>query len=307
MQRTQIPSTQALRVFEAVSRYLSCTHAAQELCLTASAVSKQLQALEECLGAELFTRSQYGLTLTKAGQLYLDCIRPVLVKLVEASEMVARQQARPQDLQVRLPPSFADRWLLSLYPEFRALYPAMDIQFTASPLPIDTFMFTYDAYVSLGNGVWPGCVADYVCGKELILVASRKLLEQNPPIQSPADILNFDLFEHREVPGVWAQAFVMLGLSPGKAVRISQWDFYSVIIRSVCLGHGLALLPRCYIREEIEAGDLVQVLDHRQYSPYGYYFVIPAARRNDVSIARFRDWLRTRRSNGEIPPPEAGS
>ncbi|HWQ08297.1 MAG TPA: LysR substrate-binding domain-containing protein, partial [Holophaga sp.] len=262
--------------------------------------------LEECLGVGLFTRTQHGLALTKSGQLYLDCIRPILAKLVEAGEMVARQQARPRNLQVRLPPSFADRWLLSLYPEFRAQHPDMDIQFTASPLPVDASMFTYDAYVSLGNGTWPGCVADYVCGKELILVAGRRLFERNPPIQSPAGILDFDLFEHREVPGVWSQAFGILGLQPGKSVRISQWDFYSVIIRSVSLGHGLALLPRCYIREEIDSGELVQVLDHHQYSPYGYYFIIPAGRQADASIVRFRDWLRTKRSDGELPPPEEG-
>jgi DNA-binding transcriptional LysR family regulator len=303
VKRTQIPSTQALRTFEAVSRSLSCTHAAQELCLTASAVSKQLQGLEECLGVALFVRGQHGLVLTKAGQSYLACIRPILVKLVEASEMVVRQQGRPQDLQVRLPPSFADRWLLSLYPEFEALNPDLTVQFTASPLPVDSYAFTYDAYVSLGDGIWPGCAADYICGRELILVASPKLFERNPPIRNPAELLDFNLLEHREVPGVWSQAFGILGLRPGRAARISQWDFYSVIIRSVCLGHGLALLPRCYIREEMEAGELVQVLDHHQYSPYGYYFIVPEARQHDASVVRFRNWLRTRRSDGEIPPP----
>ena len=286
-----------------MSRSLNCTRAAQELCLTTSAVSKQLQSLEEGLGATLFLRGQHGLKLTPAGQLYLDCIRPILVKLVEAGEMVTRQQARPQDLQVRLPPSFADRWLLSLYPEFRVLNPDLDIQFTASPLAVDTFSFTYDAYVSLGHGQWPGCVADYVCGRELILVAGKKLLERHPPIASPEELLEFNLFEHREVPGVWQQAFGLLGLAPGASVQLSRWDFYSVLIRSVCLGQGLALLPRCYIREEIESGELVQVLGHRQFSPYGYYFIVPEARKDIPSVVRFRNWLRTKRSDGENPPP----
>ena len=49
--------------------------------------------------------------------------------------------------------------------------------------------------------------------------------------------------------------------------------------------------------------ELVQVLDHHQYSPYGYYFIVPEARQHDASVVRFRNWLRTRRSDGEIPPP----
>jgi len=286
-----------------VSRSLNCTHAAQELCLTTSAVSKQLQSLEDSLGATLFIRCQHGLKLTKAGHLYLDCIRPILVKLEEASEMMARQQARPQDLQIRLPPSFADRWLLSLYPEFHMLNEDMEVQFTASSLPVDSFSFTYDAYVSLGHGVWPGCAADYICGKELILVAGRKLIGCNPPIRSPAELLGFNLLEHREVPGVWRQAFELLSLDPGTSTQISQWDFYSVIIRSVCLGQGVALLPRCYIREEIESGEIVQILGHAQYSSYGYYLVVPETHQDSTSVTRFRNWLRTKRSDGENSPP----
>lgn len=302
--RTQIPSTQALRVFEVAARYLNCTHAAQELCLTTSAVSKQLQSLEDSIGIELFIRSKHGLLLTEAGQLYLDCIKPAMSKLMEAGVRVTRQQLRPQELQIRLLPAFADRWLLSRYSTFCDANPDVRIQFNTSLLPDETFPFTFDAYVCLGEGVWPGCVAEYICGSELVLVASPKLFERHPAVQSPAELLDFTLFEHTEVPQVWSQAFEILGLKPERPSHIVQWDFYSVIIRSACVGHGLALIPRCFITEELTAGELVQVLDHRQISSYGYYFVVSEGREDDVSIARFRDWLRSRKADGERPMAE---
>ena len=208
---TQIPSTLALRMFEVVARYRSCTHAAEELCLTPGAVSKQLQALEETLGVELFTRGQHGLNLTSAGQLYLECVRPVLAKLAEAGERLAEYQWHTRNLHLRVPPAFADRWLLPRFSEYSDANPDQRVHIDASAMRDENLLFTYDLYVRFGKGPWHGCVADYLCGRQLIIVASPALLRRQPGVHAPADLLRFALFEHSWLPLGWARAFEDLG------------------------------------------------------------------------------------------------
>ena len=104
--KAEIPSTQSLLAFETVARHHFCNKAAEELCLTTGAVSKQVRALEDTLGLALFTRGKHGLALTQAGQNYLELIRPALAKLVEAGIVVTRAKAGPNCCTSRCrPPS----------------------------------------------------------------------------------------------------------------------------------------------------------------------------------------------------------
>jgi DNA-binding transcriptional LysR family regulator len=295
----QIPSTQSLRVFEVVARYGNCSHAAQELCLTPSAVSKQLQALENVLGVELFIRGQHGLVLNHAGQLYLSYLKPAMAKLVEGGERVAELEAQFQDLHLRCLPSFADRWLLPRLADYTEANPDHRIHIDANGLRDENLLITYDLYVRFGRGAWPGFVADYLCGRHLVIVASPALLQRQPGIHGPEDLLRFSLFENSWLPQGWSRAFGDLGLGPERPPHIVRWDYYSVIIRSACLGHGLSLVPRCFVAEELDRGDLVQLLDYRQVYDGGYYLLVQAERMDDPSIARFRNWLLSRRGEGE--------
>jgi DNA-binding transcriptional LysR family regulator len=296
MIRTQIPSTQALRAFESAARYLNCAHAAQELCLTTSAVSKQLQSLENCLGVELFSRGKFGLTLTEAGQIYLDCTKVALAKLTEGGVKVARQKRQSEILQVQVLPTFAERWLLSRYSEFSDSNLTGKIQFSIYPMvqQDETFPYMYDGYICFGAGDWPGCIADYLCGKELVLVAGKTLLDRKPPIRSAADLANFSLIEHSEVTSAWPQAFEALKIKPESIDHIIKWDFYSVLIRGVCVGLGLALIPRCFIVEQLRSGELVQVLNYSQQNTFGYYLVFTEGNKNNKLLNRFRVWLKAR-------------
>ena len=297
--KAQIPSTQSLLAFEAVARHGFVSKAAEELCLTTGAVSKQLRALEETLGLELFTRGKHGLVLTESGQSYLEHVRPALAKLAEAGILVTRAKARSQLLHIQVPPSFADRWLLPRYSDLTQAGLAGKVMFSTYPFmaPDTTFPYVYDAYVCIGEGAWPGCTGEYICGRELSLVASPKLLERMPPVRTPADLAGFPILEHSELPLVWTHALEQLGLAPDQVTRLSPFDFYSVLIRSATVGLGLALIPTCFIPVELEAGELVQLLSHHQDEGYGYYFVYLDSRRNDPLLKKFRKWLLAGASN----------
>jgi DNA-binding transcriptional LysR family regulator len=303
MIRTQIPSTQALRVFESAARYLNCAHAAQELCLTTSAVSKQLQSLEICLGVELFNRGKFGLVLTEAGKIYLECTKAALAKLTEGGVKVARQKRQSEVLQIQVLPAFFELLLPTLYNQLLDSNLAEKVQFSIYPTARldETFPYMYDGYICYGDGNWPGCISDYLCGKELVLVASRSLLEGKPPILFGADLVKYTLIEHSEVPAAWPQAFEDLKINPQSVDHLVKWDFYSVLIRGVSVGLGLALIPRCFIREELKSGELVNVLDYHQINSFGYYLVFPEENKNNKLLNRFRIGLKGKMIK-EFPP-----
>jgi LysR family transcriptional regulator, glycine cleavage system transcriptional activator len=289
----QIPSIQSLLAFEALARLQNCRMAGQELCLTTGAVSKQLQSLEAILGLDLFTRSKQGMTLTSAGRDYLELIQPALAKIVEAGMRVTRQQARTQLLHIQVPPSFADRWLLPRYSSLTQSELNGKVLFSTYPFsqPDLSFPHMYDAYICIGKGEWPSCRVDYICGQELMLVASPRLLARIRPVAGPADLIGFPILEHSELPLVWPHVLAHFDLQPDQVIHMTPFDFYSVLIRSATVGLGLALLPRCFIPGELASGELVPVLDYRQMDRYGYHFVYLKGRRNEELIRQFRNWL----------------
>lgn len=110
--RRSIPSIQGLICFESAAKHLSYTYAAQELCITQSAVSRQIQQLEDFLGVELFIRTRHGVELTIAGQQYFKSIKPYLLGLEKCTADVISHKGLGGTLKLGVVPTFATRWLL---------------------------------------------------------------------------------------------------------------------------------------------------------------------------------------------------
>src|SRR5438270_13274021 len=106
-----LPPLDLLRGFESAARHVSFTKAAEELFLTQSAVSRQIQALEEFLGVPLFERRHKSLALTEAGRTYLRTVGSVLDDLREAIRRL-RESRTGRVLNVTTTVSFASMWLV---------------------------------------------------------------------------------------------------------------------------------------------------------------------------------------------------
>jgi LysR family glycine cleavage system transcriptional activator len=303
--RSILPSTTALRVFEAAARHLSCTGAADEVFLTQSAVSKQLRALEESLGVTLFVRVNRGLVLTELGRIYLDEIRPLLAQIVAASSRLATHSTAPSTLTLRILAILGDRWLLPRFSSFSEANPHINVQFT-SLLSNDGFQQAEaDGEFRFGEGTWPGFEADYLFGRDMMLVAAPSLLEKQGSLQSVQDAVRFPLLQHFQVPHAWAEIFSQHGCAAAmQASRAIRYEFYSTLLKATVAGMGLALVPRVFVQDEILRGDLVNPLAAGYSSRFGYYFVLPERKRHDPALAMFRAWLQresevTRRDCGE--------
>ncbi|HWH46663.1 MAG TPA: LysR family transcriptional regulator, partial [Burkholderiales bacterium] len=129
--RLPLPSLDFFRGFEAAARHLSFTKAAEELFVTQSAVSRQIQALENRLGVRLFLRRNRGLALTEAGEQMWRAVDSVLRTLHQAVEQVAPGTA-PKVVTVTSSMAFSSLWLIPRLSGFRRLHPDVDVRISAN-------------------------------------------------------------------------------------------------------------------------------------------------------------------------------
>jgi DNA-binding transcriptional LysR family regulator len=290
--RNRIPSTTALRVFEIAARHLSCTAAAEELCMTQGAVSKQLRSLEDLMGVPLFLRVNRGLVLTDAGRWYLERIGPLMGGLAAASEQLVQMHSPRTSLTLRMPHILGDRWLLPRFASFLQEHPQFDVQFTNQISGGSFAQLEADAEFRFGSGTWAGCESDYLFGRDMAAVMSPALRSRAAVALATLDLRSLTLLEHFEVPNAWTELQRSKMPAPERPAHTVRYEFYSTLIKAATMDMGLALVPRMLVQEELQRGELVQVLGDGFQSRQGYYFVLPNARRHEHALSTFRDWLR---------------
>src|SRR5882672_4594888 len=127
----RLPPLSALRPFEAAARLESFSRAAEELHLTHGAVSRQVRALEDHVGAPLFSRHGKRVALTAGGRAFAERVRGALEEIAQAAETV-NPARRDKRLTVSVLPSFASRWLMPRLIRFMEAYPAIELNVMTS-------------------------------------------------------------------------------------------------------------------------------------------------------------------------------
>ena len=123
---------EALRAFEAAARHLNFTHAAREMHLTQSAVSRAIRTLEDRAAATLFERTHGQLTLTAAGLLMQQQIKLGLSIIGDALERVEQLSGRGV-LVIRVPRAMGSSWFLRKVGDFTRHFPEIDVRFSLAP------------------------------------------------------------------------------------------------------------------------------------------------------------------------------
>jgi LysR family glycine cleavage system transcriptional activator len=127
MDKIKLPPLNQLRVFESAARHLSFKAAAEELCVTAPAISHQLKQLEEYLAVKLFTRLNRQVRLTKEGKAYADQITKAFQLFESATTQLLNGADRPQFV-INCLPSFSSLLMVPNIHEFQSLYPDVNLQ-----------------------------------------------------------------------------------------------------------------------------------------------------------------------------------
>jgi LysR family transcriptional regulator, glycine cleavage system transcriptional activator len=250
-----LPPLARLRTFEAAARLQSFALAAQELHLTASAISHQIRDLEKYFGRALFERSHRQVQTTREGQRLFESLDRLFGAL-EASCAEVQLPTQDQVLAVHCAPSLALKWLGPRLPGFMALHPTVNIRLTTGAEPLDLgAQREIDVSIAYGPPRYTAGLDVCALGDEHIapLVAARLLQREEPPEQLLA---RWPLIDSQLSPVVWPQWFAFHELAMPMGPRPS-FDRAAMAIAAAVDGMGVALESTRLAAREIERGDLV--------------------------------------------------
>jgi LysR family glycine cleavage system transcriptional activator len=291
--RKLYPQMPWLRSFVVTARHGSISRAAVALHLTQGAVSKQIMELEQSLGVALFTRARKRQFVSAAGQRYLPAVQAALAQTESATLELLAHGNQGRALHVYCVPTFAAKWVIPRMVHLNALHTSITVDFVHTSRAQDFNGLDLDCAIRYGNGDWQDASSDYLAGREVVLIAPSKP-NKGAALRQRADIAKHTLLHHFQVPDAWPQWCLAQGLSAISTQQGPVLDNYNSLIRAVMAGLGLALVPACLVREEIEAG-LVSAPLAAELVPYqtmtGYFLCCPRARTCTPALTVFRQWL----------------
>jgi LysR family transcriptional regulator, glycine cleavage system transcriptional activator len=286
--RRFLPSISLLAAFEATARAGSVTVAARELHLTQSAVSRQVRALEEQLGVELFIRERQTLRLTLAGDGYAREIRDALRRISSAS-LNLRANPHGGTLNLAVLPTFGTRWLVPRLPKFLAGNPGVSVNLVTRLSPFDFRFDSIDAAIHFGDATWPGAELTLLMSERTLPACSPAFRERHT-LKTAADLLDVPLLHTTTRPDAWETWFAANAV-PFQTVHGMLFDQFAIAAQAAVAGLGVALLPTFLFEDELARGELVAAVDGDIESAQHYYLACPFERTDYPPLAAFRRWL----------------
>jgi len=288
--RRKIPNTTSLAVFEAAARHGSFARAANELCLTESAISRQIAALEKYLELKLFTRVKRQVVLNDAGRAYVRNISKSLADIEAHTLSLMSNKGDDGVLELAVIPTFANRWLLPRLRGFQERHPNITVNMTEKPLP---FLFQdtqFDAALHFEHPSWTGVVKVDLFEEQLVPVLNPAFFDV-AQLTSPKDLLRIPLLHKASRPEAWRRWFELSGHAPSTSALGIRFDMYGMIIEAARSGLGAGLVPRFYVNNEIHRHDLVIPFEVELQHEKRYCFVYPEHKKDSRIVQLFRDWL----------------
>lgn len=290
LSRRFLPPMSLLCAFEASARHQSFTAAAGELHLTQSAVSRQIRALEERLGTELFVRERQTVRLSPAGQAYALEIRGALMRISNAT-LGFRTNPQGGSLNLAILPTFGTRWLAPRLPQFFSAHPGITINLTTRLSQFDFQLEAVDAGIHFGLPHWPGAELEFLMSETVVPACSPGVWAQHQFAQ-PQDLLRAPLLHLVSRPDAWRRWFDHQGCHITE-IQGMLFDQFATAAQAATAGVGVALLPKFLIERELESGELVRALPQlpEVESAERYYLAWPTSRAGYPPLQAFRGWL----------------
>jgi len=284
----RLPPLSAVRVFEAAARHGNYTRAAEELGMTQAAVSYQIKLLEERLGAPLFRRAGRNVALTEAGAR----VAPEVSRAFDTIDH-AFAQVRAEDeslLAISTTQTFANTWLAWRIGSFQMAHRDMAVRLDANDKPVDFATGEADCAIRSGRGDWPGMATDLLLQIDFTPMVSPEFHARYGP-RLPADLLTLPLLSPEDPWWVWWLREAGVEVPEGPPRRGVRLDSQAHQGHAAMAGQGVAMLTPFFWRNDLAEGRLVRPFEQLSTRGFGYWFVVPEARRNVPKIKRFREWL----------------
>lgn len=297
-----LPSTQALRTFEAAARLLNFTRAAEELNLTQGAVSHQMRELETLVDVQLFKRRARGLTLTDAGAMYLPFVREALERLRAGGDALSRSR-QENVLTITMSPNFANKWLVPRLGAFAEAHPEIDLRISAARRHVDFSADGIDLGIRHGTGDWPHLDVTRLSPEWFYPVCSPAFAATHA-ITTPRDLTDIRLL-HDQDRARWRQWLAAYDVTPTMVEPGPIFSDTSLAIDAAVAGQGVALARSALAALDLKAGRLIRPLQQAIPAPIAYWIVCPRATSERPNITALRTWLLAEaESDREITRPD---
>lgn len=297
MNRGRVPrlSLDLLRGFRAAARYLSFTRAAQELCVTQGAISREVRALEEQLGQPLFVRDNRALRLTQAGQTLLEAVEQGLAAIDTAAARIA---GSTRTLAVTTTVALASTWLVPRLPRFAGRHPEIAMRFVASNDALDLEREHLDLALRfvLDEATPPthDKLFDYwqfpVCSPALAADVARPLHRVEDLARHV--LLDFETMLYGKPWHEWDGWFAAIGRARPAAAGELRFSHYDQVIDAAMRGSGVAVGKLPHLTDHLRDGRLVAPLGDAARVHRGAFYIEPARAAQADLVQAFVDWLR---------------
>ncbi|ETF03963.1 LysR family transcriptional regulator [Advenella kashmirensis W13003] len=287
----RLPPLNALRVFDAAAGCDSLTQAANNLCISQGAVSRHIHLLEDWLGLQLFVRQRHGISLTADGIVYQRIVADALAQI----ELGSRQLQRRTDtkrLRIKLPPTFAIKWLVPRLAHFHARHPELDVQITTSHQHADFNREDIDLSIQARPHASEALNEEELFGEILVPVCAPSLLQGQPPLRQPADLANHVLLCSLNRPDDWPAWLQAAGQAQIDGNLGLKFENAALAYQAAANGLGVTIGLAAFIEQDLNAGVLVAPFDLRVRTDGGYFMAHASDRPVPEGVQLFQAWIR---------------
>lgn len=289
----QLSSLDQIRGFVAVGRRMSITLAAQDLCLTQSAVSRQIQTLEDQLGIKLLVRGHRSIAFTPAGELLFRNADTAVQQLQDVmGDICTAKVERPVMLSASI--GVTGLWLLPRLNRFQRAHPGVDLRLSADNRIGDLKNDGVDLAIRYTTAALAPAGAIRLFGESVAPVSHPGLVGQwqdGGGIVSDCPLVEFDDLHHDWLK--WGSWFGSPDWEKSRPNGVIHFNQYDQVIQAALAGQGVALGRLELIQPLVEEGRLV-ILDH-PHSPVATshaYWLLEAHERPRTEVRHVADWVK---------------
>ncbi len=290
-----LPPLTALRAFEAAARHQSISRAADELHVTQAAVSRQVKALEQHLGLDLFRRSHREVHLTAEGQRLLPVLTGAFDTIADATDRLVRDQGL---LRVKARTSFGLMWLIPRLHRFQERHPDIEVRLTTASDEVDFAREDFDLGITFRRDVPLGAPLAYFFLERAVAVCSPSYLAKIGAIETPEDLRRCRLLLNTKDGWDWRVWTQVTGVPDLPLEDGLVFEHDCIAVQAASTGSGVALVAWDFVETELRHGILVTPLSTPPVTTGAYALVIRDTLADAPRVTAFREWLMS-----EVPAP----
>jgi len=285
----RLPPLTAIEAFVQVARLGSVKAAAQELALSAPALSRRVQALERFVGRALFDRRHQAMQLNADGERLIAQIAPALDSLSDAVESMT-SGADVLRLRLGVLPLFASQRLFPRLAALRERHPELHLDIDTAGHGTTRLGEGLDAAIVLAREIEPALYAKRLDRNQIFVIGARHLIEGDNPVRTPADLARLTALVHRDIPDTFAAWCKAAGIADLEPAAIDHFDSGALMLEAVAQGLGVAFMHESHFRDAHD-DRLVRLFDVSVESQYSYWFVCRPRALTTRPVRLFHDWL----------------